>query len=143
MRNEQATLAQLERLRAAGVTIALDDFGTGYSSLSYLRKLPLDVLKIDKSFIDDLTENAIDPGLVVSIIAIGTNLGLRVVAEGIETPAQQAMLCEWGCHELQGYWFAPPLGLAQATEVLGGPRVLPVQNAPALLSLPDRRRPAG
>ena len=139
LRNEESTLAQLERLRAAGVTIALDDFGTGYSSLSYLRKLPLDVLKIDKSFIDDLTDNAIDPGLVVSIIAIGTNLGLRVVAEGIETSAQQAMLRDWGCHELQGYRFAPPLGLAQATKALSGSRILPAKTDKTLPSLQDRR----
>ena len=139
LRNEESTLEQLERLRAAGVSIALDDFGTGYSSLSYLRKLPLDVLKIDKSFIDDLTENAIDPGLVVSIIAIGTNLGLRVVAEGIETQAQQEMLREWGCHELQGYWFAPPLELTQATALLRGNRILPTQTVTTLPSVQNRR----
>ncbi|MEZ5598824.1 MAG: EAL domain-containing protein [Pseudomonadales bacterium] len=105
----ERAVATLQVLRAAGFTIALDDFGTGFSSLSYLRSLPLDVLKIDRSFVSMLDAETFDPGLLVCIIGIGLTLGLRIVAEGIENDMQFKLLEEWGCHEGQGYLMSRPL----------------------------------
>ncbi|MFK7958593.1 MAG: putative bifunctional diguanylate cyclase/phosphodiesterase [Lysobacterales bacterium] len=118
LRDESATLRQLKVLRDAGMRVALDDFGTGYSSLSHLQKLELDALKIDRSFISQLSDPTSDPGLVVSIIGIGINLGLSVVAEGVEELDQAEMLHEWGCHELQGYYYSKPVDAAQAEVLL-------------------------
>ena len=92
-----------------GVTLAVDDFGTGYSSLSYLQKFPIDVLKIDRSFVQNI-ESAKDDGIIVSaIINMGNSLKLKVVAEGIETPAQLNFLKARQCEEGQGYLFSHPL----------------------------------
>ncbi len=102
------TIAKLATLRRAGFTIALDDFGTGYSSLAYLRDLPLDRLKIDKTFVDALETTAREP-LVESMIAIGNSMGLQVVAEGVETQLQLDRLKDLGCNIFQGYFFARPL----------------------------------
>ena len=124
MRDEQAVVAALEELRALGLSIALDDFGTGYSSLSYLRKLPVDTLKMDGSFIRSIATNAEAAALTRSIVAMGKALGLRVVAEGVEHEAQRALLAKWGCHEIQGYLVGKPL---------------PADAALALLSVPSRR----
>ena len=124
MRDEQAVVAALEELRALGLSIALDDFGTGYSSLSYLRKLPVDTLKMDGSFIRSIATNAEAAALTRSIVAMGKALGLRVVAEGVEHEAQRALLAKWGCHEIQGYLVGKPL---------------PADAALALLSAPSRR----
>jgi diguanylate cyclase (GGDEF)-like protein len=102
------TIAKLTQLRRFGITIALDDFGTGYSSLAYLRDLPLDILKIDKAFVDALETSAHEP-LVESMIAIGRNMGLQVVAEGVETEVQLERLKALGCNVFQGYLFSRPL----------------------------------
>ncbi|MFK7957587.1 MAG: putative bifunctional diguanylate cyclase/phosphodiesterase [Lysobacterales bacterium] len=123
LRDESATLSQLKVLRDAGMRVALDDFGTGYSSLSHLQKLELDALKIDRSFISQLSDPTSDPGLVVSIIGIGINLGLSVVAEGVEELDQAEMLHEWGCHELQGYYYSKPVDASQAEVLLTCPRL--------------------
>jgi diguanylate cyclase (GGDEF)-like protein len=101
-------IAKLSQLRRAGLTIALDDFGTGYSSLAYLRDLPLDILKIDKAFVDVLETTAHEP-LLESMIAIGHNMGLQVVAEGVESPLQMERLQALGCNVFQGYLFSRPL----------------------------------
>jgi len=109
-------LLALAAVRDIGVTVALDDFGTGFSSLSHLRRLPLTTLKIDRTFVRDLPHDKDDAAIVRALIEIGRGLGLRVVAEGIETKAQLAFLQELGCPEGQGYLFCPPVpaeGLAE------------------------------
>ncbi|MCY7295863.1 putative bifunctional diguanylate cyclase/phosphodiesterase [Alteromonas sp. a30] len=96
-------------LRSQGVQLALDDFGTGYSSLAYLKRFPITTLKIDKAFIDDIDKNSTDKNMVEAIINIAHNLGLEVVAEGVETESQLMVLSEFGCEMLQGYLFSKPL----------------------------------
>ena len=110
----EATIARMERLRQEGVRFSLDDFGTGYSSLSYLKRLPLDVLKIDKSFVDDLLTDANDAAIARTILALAGALELKVVAEGVETEEQFAFLSAQGCQTFQGYLFGRP----QPAEVL-------------------------
>jgi EAL domain-containing protein (putative c-di-GMP-specific phosphodiesterase class I) len=99
----------LETLRAAGVHLSLDDFGTGYSSLSYLKQYPIDVLKIDRAFVRDVTENRTTATLAESIIQMAKRLGIRVLAEGVETPEQLQFLRSRGCDLIQGYFFSKPL----------------------------------
>jgi len=108
LKDNLATLATLYALRRLGVRIAMDDFGTGYSSLSYLRSFPFDKIKIDQSFVRDIT-NKTDSGLIVrAVIGLGLSLGMRTTAEGIETEAQFDRLRSEGCDEGQGYFFAKP-----------------------------------
>ena len=109
---------KLQLLRAMGVRIALDDFGTGYSSLTYLRRLPVDVLKIDKTFIDKIVEDSEGFCLVGSVIEIGHGLHLKIVAEGVEAADQVALLRRSGCDYLQGYFFSPPLPETEAFDFL-------------------------
>ena len=96
-----------QALRSRGLSISIDDFGTGYSSLSYLKRLPVDTLKIDISFIRDLTRSDDDVAIVRAIIALAHNLGMQVTAEGIETPEQLAVLRELKCDTGQGFLFSP------------------------------------
>lgn len=103
------TLQRLHALKALGVQLAIDDFGTGYSSLSYLQRFPIDVLKIDKSFIDGIAKGGSDAALTRTILALGEMLGLRTLAEGVETPEQCAELRALGCRFAQGYLFSRPL----------------------------------
>lgn len=109
MANAKQTLVTIEALRRCGVRLAIDDFGTGYSSLIYLKRLPIDTLKIDKAFIDDLTRDPDDEAITVTIITMAHSLGLNVIAEGVETEQQFAYLLERGCDEIQGYWLSRPL----------------------------------
>jgi diguanylate cyclase (GGDEF)-like protein len=104
------TAAQhLLSLRRSGALIAIDDFGTGYSSLSYLKSLPLDKIKIDKSFVQDLLDDDDDATIVRAIIQLGKSLGMQVIAEGVETAEQEAYIISEGCHEGQGYFYSKPL----------------------------------
>jgi len=109
---------RLQMLREYGVTIALDDFGTGYSSLAYLKRLPIDALKIDAAFVREVHKARTDRAIVEAIIALCRGLGIRVVAEGIEEPAQCALLVRLGCEEAQGHLFAKPMSGAALTELL-------------------------
>jgi diguanylate cyclase (GGDEF)-like protein/PAS domain S-box-containing protein len=113
-----AVAKKLEQLKAHGIGVALDDFGTGYSSLSYLKRLPLDQLKIDQSFVRDLLVNKNDASIASSIIALGQSLGLKVIAEGVETIPQQQFLLDIGCHAFQGYLFARPLPADEFEELV-------------------------
>ena len=118
---EAPILAALEDVRRLGVSIALDDFGTGYSSLGYLRKLPVDCLKIDRSFVSDLADDASAEGVLSAILAIARTLRLRTVAEGIETVTQYRMLAGHGCREGQGYLFSKPLEAVDFRSLLASP----------------------
>lgn len=109
MDNIEDGISKLFLLRGLGVTVAMDDFGTGYSSLSYLGKLPLDTLKIDRSFVSGMTDSKEGAAIVSTIITLGHGLGLKVVAEGVETAEQSNMLKALGCDEAQGYLFSRPL----------------------------------
>ncbi len=118
MADVEETVASLRRLREAGVRIAVDDFGTGYSSLAYLKRFPVHVLKIDRSFVRDLPDDPDDRVIARSILSLGHNLGLDVVAEGAETRAQLELLRAEGCGAAQGYLFSPPVPAAELPEVV-------------------------
>jgi len=118
--NVDETIEKMKKLRAIGVTFAIDDFGTGYSSLAYLKKLPVDILKIDKSFVSDISTNKNDRAIVDTIIAMSHHLGLRVVAEGVETVEQYEFLKEHGCQYYQGFYFAQPLEIEELREISYG-----------------------
>ena len=114
-----STAAQhLLSLRRSGALIAIDDFGTGYSSLSYLKSLPLDKIKIDKSFVQDLQDDDDDATIVRAIIQLGKSLGMQVIAEGVETAEQEAYIISEGCHEGQGYHYSKPLQARELTAYL-------------------------
>ncbi len=103
------TYAKLAKLRACGIMIYLDDFGTGYSSLNYMKSLPIDVLKIDKSFIDNITADGVEGQIVKTIVSLAQNIGLKVIAEGVESKEQQTYLTACGCNAIQGYLFSKPV----------------------------------
>lgn len=109
MRQQDKVVTRLRQLKALGVHLAIDDFGTGYSSLAYLQQFPIDVLKIDKRFVDNLAENHDDREIASAILAMGHALGLSVIAEGVEVDAQLAFLRENGCDAYQGYIVSPPV----------------------------------
>ena len=117
LENSEHVIASLSRLRDRGIRVAIDDFGTGYSSLSYLKRLPVDVVKIDRSFVRDMESDADARALVSAIIDVAHNLGKTVVAEGIETQAQVALLDAQGCEGGQGYWWCHPLPASEFAQL--------------------------
>ncbi|MES2016355.1 MAG: EAL domain-containing protein [Pseudomonadota bacterium] len=117
--NLDETIASLRTLRLLGVRFSLDDFGTGYSSLQYLKRLPLDQLKIDQSFVRELATDSSDQAIVRTIIVMADSLGLEVIAEGVETEAQRRLLKQLGCHHYQGYLYSRALDAAAFEQLLG------------------------
>jgi diguanylate cyclase (GGDEF)-like protein len=119
MRDAEATVNTLRALKEMGVRLAMDDFGTGYSSLSYLKRFPIDALKIDKSFTQDISIDRDGSAIVCAIAALGRSLQLKLVAEGVETSEQRAFLIEQQCDRMQGYLLSKPLPAEQMTHYLG------------------------
>jgi EAL domain-containing protein (putative c-di-GMP-specific phosphodiesterase class I) len=115
MRDANATVRRLTDIKALGVRVAIDDFGTGYSSLGHLRQFPVDALKIDRSFITGLTQNAEGESLIHTLVQLGKALSIETIAEGIEQPNELSMLRGESCDSGQGFLFARPLDVA-ATE---------------------------
>jgi len=142
MKQSVSTQLILTRLRALGVKIAVDDFGTGYSSLSYLRKFAVDALKIDQSFVRQLTNDSSETAIVAAIISMGRSLNLRVVAEGVETQEALAFLQAHECHEGQGYYLARPVSAPEFARLLET-GLSPDRMNPPYLELCPNMAPAG
>jgi len=109
MNDPESSIHTMQRLREHGINISLDDFGIGYSSFNYLKQFPINVLKIDKSFIRDITETNKDLSIVKGLIMMSHSLGLHVVAEGVESGQQFTLLLQGGCDYIQGYYFNKPM----------------------------------
>jgi EAL domain-containing protein (putative c-di-GMP-specific phosphodiesterase class I) len=122
MQNGSMTIGVLRQLRELGIRIGIDDFGTGYSSLSNLKNFPIDTLKIDQSFVRDLTTDANDAAIATTVIAMAHSLNLRVIAEGVETAEQLVFLKQRGCHEVQGYLISKPLPVQSLKKLLASRR---------------------
>jgi diguanylate cyclase (GGDEF)-like protein len=137
MADPERSLAIMQQLRALGVTLSIDDFGTGYSSFSYLKRLPIDKLKIDKSFVHDMVHSADARAIVQAIVAMAHRMHLKVVAEGVESAPQALALRDTGCDQAQGYYYARPLDAAEAGSFLA-----PGPGAESVMAGPDGRRPA-
>lgn len=121
LRTTGATKATVREIDQAGIQFAIDDFGTGYSALNYLKRLPIQVLKIDRSFISGIPDAADDSALTIAAIAMAKGLGLRVVAEGVETRAQLDFLRANGCRYVQGFLFSRPLPASELEALLNRP----------------------
>jgi len=139
MKNMATARNSLSYVRGLGVTVALDDFGTGFSSLGYLRQLPIDALKIDRSFVHHLGTKAEDREIVVAILTLARALGMKTIAEGVSTIAQHDVLSQMACDEMQGYLFAPPVDATTMTQILRIGSITPgsLDN----LALPKPTRP--
>ena len=118
LQDVEDTVQKMSQLKGYGVGFSLDDFGTGYSSLAYLKRLPLDQLKIDQSFVRDVLTDPNDAAIARTVVALGTSLGLRVIAEGVETEAQRDFLARNHCHAWQGYLLSPPVPVADFVELV-------------------------
>ncbi len=145
MNDPDAAVRTLLGLRKAGVTLSVDDFGTGYSSLAYLKRFPLDELKIDRAFISDIVTEPDDAAITLAIISLAHSLGLKVVAEGVETEAQLNLLALHSCDEMQGYYFSRPVAATELEAMVREGRRLArsrtwTQAKPAVLLLDDNER---
>ena len=118
LENVEDVISRMQKIKALGVAFSLDDFGTGFSSLSYLKRLPLDQIKIDQSFVRDVTTDANDAAIVRAIIAMSVSLGMQVIAEGVETKEQLAFLKDNGCMRYQGYLFGKPMPIDELSKIL-------------------------
>ena len=150
LQGDQATFHTLEELRAMGVHCSVDDFGVGYSNFGYLDTLPIDKIKIDKGFVSKIDDSGDKPALVVGIIALGQGLGLKVVAEGVETHQQLEFLAAHGCDEIQGYVFSKPLPAEELSSLLmlelvspGPGRLAVPRSAPKPAPVTEAPRPSG
>jgi EAL domain-containing protein (putative c-di-GMP-specific phosphodiesterase class I) len=120
MHTNDATLAALHQLRGLGVRISMDDFGTGYSSLSYLRSFPFDKIKIDQSFVRDLTEKPDSIAIIRAVAGLGHSFGMTTTAEGVETQEQLDQMRAEGCTEVQGYFYSKPMPAGEIPQLLSG-----------------------
>jgi EAL domain-containing protein (putative c-di-GMP-specific phosphodiesterase class I) len=118
LQSSPTTASNLDRLSELGIHITIDDFGTGYSSLSYIKKYPINTLKIDQTFISGITSNADDAAIATAVVNIAQNLGLSVIAEGVETESQKEFLSAIDCPEMQGNLFSRPLPVAEIPAIL-------------------------
>jgi EAL domain-containing protein (putative c-di-GMP-specific phosphodiesterase class I) len=119
MDNPKVAIEVMNKLHERGIRMSIDDFGTGYSSLSYLKKFKVYKLKIDQSFVRDITDDPEDKAIVTAIIHMATSLGMQTIAEGVETASQLSLLRLLGCNEVQGYYFSKPLTAEQFEEFAG------------------------
>lgn len=126
MHSTEGAIRTLTALKQTGVTISLDDFGTGYSSLAYLKRFPLDAVKVDRSFVRDIAADSDDASITRAVITMAHHLKLKVVAEGVETPEQLALLISHQCDVIQGYYFSRPLAASAMTELLAADKRLPL-----------------
>ena len=133
MHSANKSVEMLKRLKAIGVKISIDDFGTGYSSLSYLNKFSVDKIKIDQSFIREITLRDDAASIVRAIVAIGQSLGLKVIAEGVETVEEEAILLGFSCDEAQGYYYSKPMSALDAGRLIYANTPLGVSSPPALI----------
>jgi EAL domain-containing protein (putative c-di-GMP-specific phosphodiesterase class I) len=129
MENVEAIIAILQTVRGRGVEIAVDDFGTGYSSLAYIARLPINDLKIDRSFVNGMTQSQDSLTIVRSVISLAHSLRLNVVAEGVETEEQAALLLELGCDEMQGYLISRPVPPDKVPELLSRQKIAAIRPA--------------
>ncbi len=132
MKNAESTIETLREFNGLGIDISIDDFGTGYSSLNYLKRFPVNTLKIDRSFVRDIASDPDDAAITRTVIAMGHNLNLKIVAEGVETVEQLEFLREMQCDTIQGYYFSKPLPAEELTKILKTGNILPQQ-------VPDNR----
>jgi diguanylate cyclase (GGDEF)-like protein len=143
MRNVGRAIELLDTIRGRGVRLAIDDFGTGYSSMSVMKKFPVDTIKIDRSFVQDLPDDSEDRAIAQAIISMGRALGMTIIAEGVETEEQAGFLREHGCDEMQGYLFSRPVSAERIPEILeANRRMTPALQAGAI-GRAQRRRDGG
>jgi EAL domain-containing protein (putative c-di-GMP-specific phosphodiesterase class I) len=137
MKDVEGNIVTLHALKAMGVRLSIDDFGTGYSSLNYLKRFPIDQLKIDKSFVEDVITNQDGTAITLAVIAMAHSMRLKVIAEGVENEAQLAFLQQNKCDEMQGYYLSHPVPPRQITALLKG------ESLSAALQDPNSRRSMG
>ncbi|OYY48074.1 MAG: GGDEF domain-containing protein, partial [Methylophilaceae bacterium 17-43-7] len=119
-------IRDLISLKDMGVRLSIDDFGTGFSSLSYLKRLPIDTIKIDKSFVRDIKTDANDAAIITAIIKMSHSLNFKVIAEGVETADQLNYLTQYECDEIQGFYFSKPLSAVEFEKLLRSERMLDI-----------------
>ena len=134
MRQMEPVVSTLSQLRAMGVRICVDDFGTGYSSLGYLKRFPIDTIKIDRSFVHDVTTDQNDAAIVTTVVTMARGLNLRVIAEGVETEAQLGFLREIECDEFQGFLVSPPVPADVFEALVKERRAAPAEVVPLRFS---------